>query len=73
MSKHRIISKGIVKNVVNEKRVLEDLAPLKSSFLNNLVRVAQDRDNVYMLLEPALGGDLFDVAKCFHDRYGTGT
>ena len=55
MSKVKIIRKNSVKNVLNEKRLL---SKLHNPFLVNMVFSFQDIDNLYLIMDLLLGGDL---------------
>ena len=55
MSKPKIIRKNSVKNVLNEKILLSQL---HNPFLVNMVFSFQDLDNLYLIMDLLLGGDL---------------
>ena len=55
MSKPKIILKHSVKNVLNEKNLL---SKLHNPFLVNMVFSFQDTDNLYLIMDLLLGGDL---------------
>ena len=55
MSKVKIIKKNSIKNVLNEKNLL---SKLKNPFLVNMVESFQDKDNLYLIMDLLLGGDL---------------
>ena len=55
MSKTKIIKKNSVKNVNNEKKFL---SLLHHPFLVNMICSFQDNDNLYLVMELLLGGDL---------------
>ena len=55
MSKTKIIKKNSVKNVNNEKKFL---SILHHPFLVNMICSFQDNDNLYLVMELLLGGDL---------------
>lgn len=49
---------------MSEKRVMMQL---RHPFLIRLYKTYKDRDRLYLLLEPSLGGELFSVLRA---RYG---
>ena len=55
MSKLKIIRKNSIKNILNEKRLL---SKLHFPFLVNMVLSFQDIDNLYLIMDLLLGGDL---------------
>ena len=55
MSKVKIIRKNSIKNVLNEKHLL---SKLHNPFLVNMVFSFQDMDNLYLIMDLLLGGDL---------------
>ena len=55
MSKTKVIKKNSVKNVNNEKKFL---SLLHHPFLVNMICSFQDNDNLYLVMELLLGGDL---------------
>ena len=55
MSKVKIIRKNSIKNVLNEKSLL---SKLHNPFLVNMVFSFQDKDNLYLIMDLLLGGDL---------------
>ena len=55
MSKVKIIRKNSIKNILNEKRLL---AKLNNPFIVNMVVSFQDKDNLYLIMDLLLGGDL---------------
>ena len=55
MSKVKIIKKNSIKNVLNEKNLLSQL---HNSFLINMFFSFQDNDNLYLIMDLLLGGDL---------------
>ena len=55
MSKLKIIRKNSIKNILNEKQLL---SKLHNPFLVNMVFSFQDIDNLYLILDLLLGGDL---------------
>ena len=55
MSKPKIIRKNSVKNILNEKNLLSQL---HNPFLVNMVFSFQDLDNLYLIMDLLLGGDL---------------
>ena len=55
MSKLKIIRKNSIKNILNEKQLL---SKLHNPFLVNMVFSFQDIDNLYLVMDLLLGGDL---------------
>jgi serine/threonine kinase 32 len=55
MSKVKIIKKNSVKNIMNEKNVL---SKLQNPFIVNMILSFQDKDNLYLVMDLLLGGDL---------------
>ena len=55
MSKVKIIKKNSIKNVLNEKQLL---SKLHNPFLVNMIFSFQDKDNLYLIMDLLLGGDL---------------
>ena len=55
MSKVKIIKKNSIKNILNEKNLL---SKLKNPFLVNMIVSFQDKDNLYLIMDLLLGGDL---------------
>ena len=55
MSKVKIIKKNSVKNIMNEKNVL---SKLHNPFIVNMKFSFQDKDNLYLVMDLLLGGDL---------------
>ena len=55
MSKPKIIRKNSIKNVLNEKNLL---SKLHNPFLVNMIFSFQDNDNLYLIMDLLLGGDL---------------
>ena len=55
MSKVKIIRKNSIKNVLNEKNLL---SKLHNPFLVNMIFSFQDADNLYLIMDLLLGGDL---------------
>ena len=55
MSKLKIIRKNSIKNILNEKHLL---SKLHNPFLVNMVFSFQDIDNLYLIMDLLLGGDL---------------
>ena len=55
MSKTKIIKKNSVKNINNEKKFL---SILHNPFLVNMICSFQDNDNLYLVMELLLGGDM---------------
>mmetsp|Transcript_18118 Transcript_18118/g.43343 ORF Transcript_18118/g.43343 Transcript_18118/m.43343 type:complete len:789 (-) Transcript_18118:558-2924(-) len=60
MRKGQVIALKQVEHVMNEKNLLE---MCDHPFLLNLAATFQDQDEIYMLLELALGGELFSVLR----------
>ena len=58
--KGQVIALKQVEHVMNEKNLLEQC---DHPFLLNLAATFQDSDEIYMLLELALGGELFSVLR----------
>lgn len=55
MSKALIVMKKSVDNVLNERRLLEDL---RSPFIANMVCAFNDRDNLFLVMDLLPGADL---------------
>lgn len=55
MSKALIMMKKSVDNVLNERKLLEDL---QSPFIANMTCAFNDRDNLYLLMDLLPGSDL---------------
>ena len=55
MSKVKIIRKNSIKNVLNEKKLL---SKLNNPFIVNMKFSFQDSDNLYLVMDLLLGGDL---------------
>ena len=55
MSKVKIIYKNSIKNILNEKKLL---SKLHNPFLVNMIFSFQDMDNLYLIMDLLLGGDL---------------
>jgi serine/threonine kinase 32/serum/glucocorticoid-regulated kinase 2 len=55
MSKALIVMKKSVENVLNERKILENLS---SPFIANMVCAFNDRDNLYLIMDLLPGGDL---------------
>jgi len=55
MSKARILTKGSVKSIMNERKIL---AQLDNPHIVNMHYAFQDRDNLYLILDYLSGGDL---------------
>eukprot|EP01006_Ploeotia_vitrea_P037740 TRINITY_DN66166_c3_g2_i1.p1 TRINITY_DN66166_c3_g2~~TRINITY_DN66166_c3_g2_i1.p1 ORF type:complete len:811 (+),score=504.52 TRINITY_DN66166_c3_g2_i1:84-2435(+) len=60
VSKHQIVQTGQQGHILSEKRVMEQL---NHPFLIRLYTTYKDRDRLYFLLEPSLGGELFSVLR----------
>lgn len=60
VSKAHVVSLGQEEHIVSEKRVMERL---RHPFLVRLFRTYQDRDSLYFLLEPVMGGELFSLLR----------
>lgn len=58
MSKARIIGEEIGKSLMNERSVM---MLIESEFVVHLYNTYHDSEHIYLLLEPVMGGDLFDV------------
>jgi len=58
MSKLTIVAEGIRQSVQNERSVM---MLLESDFVVRLFQTYHDGSNVYFMMEPAMGGDLFDI------------
>jgi cGMP-dependent protein kinase len=65
VSKQQIVQTGQQGHVMSEKRVM---AMLNHPFLIRLHATYKDRDRLYFLLEPSLGGELFSVLRARLDR-----
>ncbi|KJE91718.1 AGC protein kinase, variant [Capsaspora owczarzaki ATCC 30864] len=63
MSKHKLLKLGHVEHVREEKAVLEKI---NHPFLVNMVATLQDSDRIFMVLEYAIGGELFTLLKLSH-------
>lgn len=55
MSKALVVLKKSVDNVLNERKILEELT---SPFLANMVCAFNDRDNLYLVMDLLPGADL---------------
>jgi serine/threonine kinase 32 len=55
MSKALIVMKKSVDNVLNERKILEEL---NSQFIANMFCAFNDRDNLYLVMDLLTGGDL---------------
>eukprot|EP00401_Gymnodinium_catenatum_P072601 CAMPEP_0117482632 /NCGR_PEP_ID=MMETSP0784-20121206/13520_1 /TAXON_ID=39447 /ORGANISM="" /LENGTH=1095 /DNA_ID=CAMNT_0005277135 /DNA_START=44 /DNA_END=3331 /DNA_ORIENTATION=+ len=64
--KEHIVKENLGSLVSNERSVM---ALLSSDFIVRLYRTYQDRKHVFFLIEPVLGGELFDVFMD-HDLFG---
>jgi protein kinase A len=60
VSKAQIVETGQQAHILSEKNVM---LQLDSPFLVKLWQTYQDRDRLYFLLEPSLGGELFSVLR----------
>jgi serine/threonine protein kinase len=61
MMKARVIAKKSVFSVMNELKLL---AQIKSDFIVNVHYAFQDRDNLFLIMDLLLGGDLrFHIAR----------
>jgi len=60
VSKAQIVQTGQQGHIMSEKRVME---MLDHPFLVKLYATYKDRDRLYFLLEPSLGGELFSVLR----------
>merc|ERR1719445_2389822 len=60
VSKAQIVQTGQQGHIMSEKRVME---VLDHPFLVKLYATYKDRDRLYFLLEPSLGGELFSVLR----------
>lgn len=60
VSKAHVVSLSQEQHIVSEKRVMERL---DHPFLVKLFRTYQDRDKLYFLLEPVMGGELFSLLR----------
>jgi len=67
VSKQQIVQTGQQGHIMSEKRVM---TMLHHPFLIKLFATYKDRDRLYFLLEPSLGGELFSVlrARTFFDE-----
>jgi CRP-like cAMP-binding protein len=67
VNKAQIVQTGQQGHIMSEKRVM---AQLEHPFLIRLYATYKDKDRLYFLLEPALGGELFSVlrARTFFDE-----
>lgn len=67
VSKQQIVQTGQQGHIMSEKRVMQSL---RHPFLIRLYKTFKDRDRLYFLLEPSLGGELFSVlrARTFFDE-----
>lgn len=55
MSKALIVMKKSVDNVLNERKILQDLS---SPFIANMICAFNDRDNLYLVMDLLSGADL---------------
>ena len=58
--KNRVLETGQQEHIVNEKKIM---AALNSNFCGKLFGTYKDQLNVYFLLEPILGGELFSLLR----------
>jgi CRP-like cAMP-binding protein len=63
MRKGQVVALKQVEHVINEKKLLEEC---NHPFLLHLAATFQDEEEIYMLLELALGGELFSVLRKQH-------
>jgi serine/threonine protein kinase len=63
MSKALVVMKKSVENVLNERKILENLS---SPFIANMVFAFNDRDNLYLVMDLLSGGDLRYRIGCTH-------
>merc|ERR1719291_677948 len=59
MSKQAIVEQGLKSTVVGERNALAELAD--SPFVVKLITTYKDENCIYLLMEPALGGELFGL------------
>jgi cGMP-dependent protein kinase len=62
VNKAQIVQTGQQEHILNEKRVM---SMLSSPFLVHMSQTFQDRDYLYFLMEPVLGGELFNLIQDF--------
>ena len=61
-SKNKVAEQGLAEAVSNERAVM---AQLNNNFIIRLIYTCQDRHHIFLLMEPAPGGDLFHAyAEC---------
>ena len=60
MSKAQIVATGQQGHIMSEKRAM---AALDHPFIVKLHATYKDRDRLYFLLEPVIGGELFSVLR----------
>merc|ERR1719498_1384307 len=60
ISKQQIVDTHQQEHIVSEKRVM---MRMNSPFLIRLYQTFRDRDRIYFLLEPVLGGELFSLLR----------
>ena len=68
MSKRRIVAESLKDTVANEKACLE---LIDSDFVVRLVCTYRDKENVYLLMQPCLGGELFDIYSKHSELFGS--
>jgi len=61
--KNRIVESGQQQHILNEKKIM---AALDSAFCIKLFATFTDKLNVYFLLEPVLGGELFSILRQYN-------
>ena len=66
VSKAQIVQTGQQGHIMSEKRVM---AQLNHPFLIKLFGTYKDKDRLYFLLEPSLGGELFSVLRARYARH----
>ena len=68
MHKVKIIKKKSIKNILNEKNLL---SKLHNPFIVNMILTFQDKDNLYLIMDLLLGGDLryhINKSKLFNEK-----
>jgi serine/threonine protein kinase len=58
LQKERIVKENLQQSVMNERAVM---MLLDSDFIVKLYRTCQDRSHLYFIMDPVLGGELFDI------------